>query len=50
LAKKYFGVYKYNPDIVKSYKPAITHTGQSRVLKLKAELPFYSLSFSVPSL
>jgi hypothetical protein len=42
--------YKYNPDIVKSHKPAITHTGQSRVLKLKAELPFYMLSFPVPSL
>jgi zinc protease len=50
LAKKYFGAYKYNPDIVKSHKPAITHTGQSRVLKLKAELPFYMLSFPVPSL
>ncbi|CAC9979996.1 FIG015547: peptidase, M16 family [uncultured Gammaproteobacteria bacterium] len=50
LAKKYFGIYKYNPDIAKNNKPAIVHTGKSRVLKLKAELPFYILSFPVPSL
>ena len=50
LAKQYFGVYKSNPNITKSNKTAITQTGKSRVLKLKAELPFYVLSLPVPSL
>lgn len=50
LAQQYFGVYKFNPNIAKSNTAAITQTTQSRVLKLKAELPFYILSFPVPSL
>jgi zinc protease len=50
LAQQYFGAYDANPDIGKIDNPSITQTGQSRVLKLKAELPFFALSFPVPSL
>lgn len=50
LAQKYFGVYKFNPNIAKNNTVVISQTAQSRVLKLKAELPFYILSFAVPSL
>jgi zinc protease len=50
FAKKYFGNYRYNPDIKVSKNPSITLKGHSKILKLKAELPFYVLSFPVPSL
>ncbi|SFV85700.1 FIG015547: peptidase, M16 family [hydrothermal vent metagenome] len=50
LAKQYFGEYHYNLKIANSDKMSIAKTGHSRALKLKAELPFYILSFSVPSL
>lgn len=50
LAKQYFGGYNYNPNIINADKPSIAKTGKSRALKLKAELPFYILSFPVPSL
>ncbi len=50
LAKQYFGVYAHNPNIKNMQNPSIAHTGKSRILKLKAELPFYALSFPVPSL
>jgi len=50
LAKQYFGGYRYNSKIANSGKVSMTKTGNSRVLKLKAELPFYMLSFPVPSL
>ncbi len=50
LAKQYFGVYKHKFGVTNSNNPSITNTGKSRVLKLKAELPFYILSFPVPSL
>ncbi len=50
LAKQYFGVYAHNPNIKNTKNPSIAHTGKSRILKLKAELPFYALSFPVPSL
>jgi zinc protease len=50
LAKRYFGAYGANPDLGKTNNPSTTQTRRSRVLKLKAELPFYILSFPVPSL
>lgn len=50
LAKQYFGDYSYNQNIANIHKPSITKTANSGVLKLKAELPFYVLSFPVPSL
>lgn len=56
LAKQYFGGYRYRSNIVnrgnrgKSGKVSMAKTGNARVLKLKAELPFYLLSFPVPSL
>ncbi|WXT99651.1 MAG: putative zinc protease [Catillopecten margaritatus gill symbiont] len=50
LAKQYFGGYQYNPKITNTGKPTIAKTGNSRILKLKAELSFYILSFPVPSL
>ncbi len=50
LAKHYFSVYEHNPNIKNIQNPSIAHTGKSRTLKLKAELPFYALSFPVPSL
>ncbi len=51
LAKKYFANYHHNPAIESNpRRPSILKTGQSKVLKLKAELPFYVMSFAVPSL
>ena len=50
LAKQYFGIYPSNPNIKPSQRKAIPLKGNSTVLKLKAELPFYVLSFPVPSL
>lgn len=50
LAKQYFGQYERNLNITDKDNFAITKTGQSRVLRLKAQLPFYVLSFPVPSL
>jgi len=50
LAKQYFGDYAFNPNITKSNRTAITLKGNSKILKLKAKLPFYVLSFPVPSL
>jgi len=50
LAKQYFGDYAFNPNIKPSDQSAITLKGNSKKLKLKAELPFYVLSFPVPSL
>jgi len=50
LAKQYFGDYAFNPNIKPSDRVAVTLKGNSRVLKLKAKLPFYVLSFPVPSL
>ena len=50
LAKQYFGDYAFNPNIKPSDRAAVTLKGNSRVLKLKAKLPFYVLSFPVPSL
>jgi len=50
LAKQYFGDYAFNSNIKPSDQTAIALKGNSRVLKLKAELPFYVLSFPVPSL
>jgi zinc protease len=50
LAKQYFGDYAFNPNIKPSDQSAITLQGNSKKLKLKAELPFYVLSFPVPSL
>ncbi|SHA05930.1 FIG015547: peptidase, M16 family [Bathymodiolus thermophilus thioautotrophic gill symbiont] len=50
LARQYFGAYKSSANIDNIDNPSITQTGQSHVLKLKAELPFSILSFPVPSL
>ena len=50
LAKQYFGAYQYNPNIKALEKSSIALQSNKKVLKLKAELPFYALSFSVPSL
>ena len=50
LAKQYFGAYQYNPNIKTLEKSSIALQSNKKVLKLKAELPFYALSFSVPSL
>jgi zinc protease len=50
LAKQYFGDYAFNPNIKPSNRTATTLRGNSKVLKLKAELPFYVLSFPAPSL
>jgi zinc protease len=50
LAKRYFGDYAFNPNIKPSNRGAIALKGNSKKLKLKAELPFYALSFPVPSL
>jgi len=50
LAKQYFGDYAFNPNIKPSNRAAITLKGNSKILKLKAKLPFYVLSFPVPSL
>ena len=50
LAKQYFGDYALNPNIKQSDRAAVTLKGNTRVLKLKAKLPFYVLSFPVPSL
>jgi len=50
LAKQYFGNYKYNPNIKESKRPSIVLKSNTKILKLKAELPFYALSFPVPSL
>lgn len=50
-ATRYFGEYKANPNIDDNKKrPSIALNKQSRTLKLKAELPFYVISFHVPSL
>jgi zinc protease len=50
-AQNYFGVYPENPKINEIKRHAsIAKTGQSKVLKLKAKLPFYVLGFHVPSL
>ncbi len=51
LAKQYFGNYQRNPRIGR-YPPrdSIARTGRSKILKLKAKLPFYALSFHAPSL
>ena len=50
LAKQYFGDYAFNPNIKPSDRAAIALKGNAKVLKLKAKLPFYVLSFPVPSL
>lgn len=50
LAKRYFGVYQSNSNIKSSKRRATPLKGNSKVLKLKAELPFYVMSFPVPSL
>ncbi len=50
LAKRYFGGYQYNLNIKNTDKSSIAQTGNTRVLKLKAELPYYILSFPVPNL
>ena len=50
LAKQYFGAYQYNPNIKTLEKSSIALQSNKKILKLKAELPFYALSFSVPSL
>ena len=50
LAKQYFGAYQYNPNIKALEKSSIALQSNKKVLQLKAELPFYALSFSVPSL
>jgi zinc protease len=50
-ATRYFGGYKTNPNIDNNKnRPSIALNKQSRTLKLKAELPFYAMSFHVPSL
>ncbi|QKQ23666.1 insulinase family protein [Candidatus Ruthia endofausta] len=50
-ATRYFGGYKANPNIDDNKnRPSIALNKQSRMLKLKAELPFYTISFHVPSL
>lgn len=50
-AKQYFGDYQHNPAINNNQdKPSIALTKQVKVLKLKAKLPFYVMSFHVPSL
>lgn len=50
-AQRYFGSYRANPKIEKLERYAsITQTGQSKVLRLKAKLPFFVLGFPVPSL
>ncbi len=50
-ATQYFGGYKANPNIDDNKnRPSIALNKQSRTLKLKAELPFYAMSFHVPSL
>ncbi len=48
-AKTYFGGYKPNPDIP-LIRPSIPLKSNTKTLKIKAELPFYTLSFPVPSL
>ncbi|WP_082319681.1 M16 family metallopeptidase [Candidatus Thioglobus autotrophicus] len=50
-AQRYFGHYPSNPKIntIKRH-PSIAKIGQSKALKLKAKLPFYTLAFHVPSL
>ncbi len=50
LAQQYFGDYKRNPNIHNMDHSSIAQTGNTRVLKLKVKLPFYAVSFSVPSL
>ncbi len=50
LAKRYFSHYKYNPNIKPSQRKSIPLKGNYKVLKLNAELPFYVLSFPVPSI
>lgn len=49
LAKQYFGDYKRQAN-TQSRRASIPLTANNRVLKLKAELPFYAMSFPVPSL
>ncbi len=50
-ATRYFGEYKANPNIDENKnRPSIALNKQSRTLKFKAELPFYAISFHVPSL
>ncbi len=50
-ATRYFGGYKANPNIDNNKnRPSIALNKQSRILKLKAKLPFYAISFHVPSL
>jgi len=50
-ARRYFGDYPSNPKINTIKRHAsIAKMGQSKVLKLKAKLPFYVLGFHVPSL
>ncbi len=50
LAAKYFSNYKYNHNIKDLKQKSIALKGNSKVLKLKAELPYYVMSFHVPSL
>ncbi len=50
LAAKYFSNYKYNHNIKDLKQKSIALKGNSKVLKLKAELPYYAMSFHVPSL
>lgn len=50
-AAQYFGDYPANSAVKSTPKrPSIARFGQSRVLKLKAELPYYLMGFNVPSL
>ncbi|WP_428095663.1 M16 family metallopeptidase [Candidatus Thioglobus sp.] len=50
-AQRYFGAYRANPNIENiQRKPSIAKTKQSKKLKLKAKLPFYTIAFHVPSL
>ena len=50
-AQRYFGGYTANPKInTIKRRPSIAKMGQSKALKLKAKLPFYTLAFHVPSL
>lgn len=51
LAKKYFGNYKRNPDIGAEPKGRSRGLVKNRDLVLaKAKVPFYAMSFSIPSL
>ena len=50
-AQQYFGDYQLNTAISNNLDtPSIALTQQSKVLKLKAKLPFYIMGFHVPSL